>query len=192
MLPITVLLLALLGGCHSKKVLDESQYVSGDTQEQLNRAHSLVEKNQNKEALIQLYALEQTALTSSQNRWVRDEIVKIYNQDRDYEKLIVYLAGREHLKQTTPSEQNSNLFEKAEAYHHLSYNYWARKLGMGSPYRRSKAAFKAKEYYHEFLTRYPNDPKCAHIRKELIGLESYIERYERELKEYQDYRAKPN
>lgn len=188
MLPL-VILLALLGGCQNKKVLDESEYVTGNTADQLSRAQSLIDRSNTKEALIQLYAINNESLTKQQALWVRDEIVTIYNYDRNYEKLIAYLDSREHLNRSS-GEIRKDLYEKAEAYHHLSYNYWAKKLGMGSPYRRSKAAFNAKKYYTKFLNRYPHDPRCENIRNELIGLDIYIERYNKELKQYQDYRKK--
>lgn len=185
-----IIIAVLVGGCNSKKVLDESQYVAGDTTDQLARAHSLIDKNNYKEALVQLYALGHGSLSHEESQWVRDEIVRIYNIERDYEALITYLESREHVNNLTSAEKCNNLYDKAEAYHHQSYNYWARTLGMGSPYRRSKAAFKAKKYYKEFLSQYPNDPRCSDIQKELIGLESYIDRYTKELKEYQAYRSK--
>ena len=48
MLPLIVFA-ALLTGCNSKKVIDESQYVAGNTQEQIDRAHTLIDKNNYKE-----------------------------------------------------------------------------------------------------------------------------------------------
>ena len=184
MLPLMILI-ALLTGCHSTKNIDESHYTEGSVSELIQKSTNFIDSVNNKEALLQLYALGQYSLTVSQDRWVRDAIIKIYHHDRDYSNLITYLNMRSLHSNISADEQAFNLFDKAEAYHCMSYNYWARKLGLGSPYRKSRDAVKAQQYYEEFLIKYPHHEKADYVRHELQMVADYNKQYIQELQKHQ-------
>jgi tetratricopeptide (TPR) repeat protein len=188
MLGIAPLLLSVfLLGCDVKKVIDESHYAEENTEAMLSRAQKYITESKDKEALIQLQTLAHQTISPEQDRWVRDETIRLYTKDKNFNEIVTYLDRRSSIKNISPDEAAMNLFEKAEAYHHMSYNHWAKSLGMGSPYRRSKDAYKAQKYYTEFLESYPNHPKAEYVKQELIRIAEYLNDYEIQLKEYKAF-----
>jgi len=187
MFPVIALMLLLIG-CDVKKIVDESRYAESTTEDMLTRAETYIAEGNDKEALLQLSALNVHSLTLQQQRWVRDQMVTVYYNTRDFKDMITYLDARAHLKSVTPDEAAMNLFDKAEAYHRLSYNYWARVIGMGSPYRRSRDAMQAQKYYKEFLEKYPHNPKAPYVKQELELVDAYIVHYYAELQKHRDFR----
>lgn len=183
--PWLVLVMALSGCQGNHQGVDERAYVVGGSQAQWARARDYLDHGEYKEALSQLLAINTVALSQEEGRRVRDEVVRLYDRNRDYEAMIEYLEARNHLKGISASERAQNLFDEAEAYHHLSYNHWAYVLGMGSPYRQSKAAFKAHELYERFIKRYPADPKVVEARDACQRLEAYKAYYQKELSRHQ-------
>lgn len=184
-----LLILALLVGCQGPSVVDETRYVDGSTDALLARSQELVQSHNYKEALLQLYAVNHNKLSFEQSRWVRDQIVKIYQAQKDEEQLIAYLQSRQHQRAVTAEEAPDNLYDLAEAYHRASLNYWARWLGMGSPYRRIKFAREADRLYQDFINKYPNDPRIAYVEGERARLHAYIVHYDAEVARYRRYRA---
>lgn len=189
MLPL-VLILVMLVGCQSHKVVDETQYVSGNITEKLDRSRILIDNKDYKGALLQLQSLSHQDLTVDQSRWVRDEIVKLYYHDHDYEKLIAYLESRDNLRQVSFSEKSENLFDIAECYHKLSYNHWAKSLGIGKAYRRYKSAKQAEKYYEEFLRLYPDSIHVDYVKLELESLKIYFADYKINLDKRKKDRSK--
>ena len=187
MLPLVFFML-LLVGCDAKKTVDESVYTESSAQAMLDRAAGVIAASNDKEALIQLQSLSNQRLSLEQDRWVRDQIIARYQEARDFNEIIRYIHEREQFKHIAPEEKAQNILDTADAYHRLSYNHWARVFGVGSPYRKSRDAFKAQKYYMEFMQKYPDDARIPSVKKELAELDKYIQQYNILLEKHRKFR----